>query len=64
VHGIAPHEVLAVGDMPNDVPMLQWAGKSYAVANAHPEVLDVADQVIGSNDEDAVADLIESLLAP
>ena len=61
--GVAPHEVLAVGDMPNDVPMLQWAGQSYAVANAHPEVLDVADDVIGSNDDDAVAVLIESLLA-
>jgi Cof subfamily protein (haloacid dehalogenase superfamily) len=62
-HGIAPHEVWAVGDMPNDVPMLQWAGRAYAVANAHPEVVAVADDVIGSNDEDAVAQLIEGLLA-
>ncbi len=61
--GIEPHEVLAVGDMPNDVPMLQWAGRSYAVANAHPEVVKVADEVVGSNDEDAVAVLIEGLLA-
>ena len=63
LHGVAPHEVLAVGDMPNDVPMLQWAGRAYAVANAHPEVLAVADEIIDSNDDDAVADLIESLLA-
>jgi Cof subfamily protein (haloacid dehalogenase superfamily) len=62
-HGVAPHEVLAVGDMPNDLPMLQWAGRSYAVANAHPSVLEVADEVIGSNDEDAVAVLIEGLLS-
>jgi Cof subfamily protein (haloacid dehalogenase superfamily) len=61
-NGIAPHEVLAVGDMPNDIPMLQWAGRSYAVANAHPAVIEVADEVIGSNDEDAVAALIEGLL--
>jgi Cof subfamily protein (haloacid dehalogenase superfamily) len=61
-HGIAPHEVLAVGDMPNDIPMLQWAGRSYAVANAHPAVVEVADEVIGTNDEDSVAQLIESLL--
>jgi Cof subfamily protein (haloacid dehalogenase superfamily) len=60
---IAPHEVLAVGDMPNDLPMLQWAGRSYAVANAHPSVVEVADEVIGSNDEDAVAALIEGLLS-
>jgi hydroxymethylpyrimidine pyrophosphatase-like HAD family hydrolase len=49
--------------MPNDVPMLQWAGRSYAVANAHRDVLEVADEVIASNDEDAVAGLIEQLLA-
>jgi Cof subfamily protein (haloacid dehalogenase superfamily) len=62
--GIVPHEVLAVGDMPNDVPMLQWAGRSYAVANAHPDVIEVADEVVGSNDDDAVAGLIEDLLTP
>ena len=61
-NGIAPHEVLAVGDMPNDLPMLQWAGRSYAVSNAHPSVIAIADEVTGSNDEDAVAQLIEQLL--
>ena len=61
-HGIAPDEVAAIGDMPNDVPMLQWAGRSYAVANAHPSARAAADEVVGSNDEDAVAVLIESLL--
>jgi Cof subfamily protein (haloacid dehalogenase superfamily) len=62
-HGIPAAEVVAIGDMPNDLPMLQWAGRSYAVANAHPEVRAVADEVVASNDEDAVARLIESLLA-
>lgn len=61
-HGIAANEVVAIGDMPNDVPMLQWAGRSYAVANAHWAALAAADSVLGSNDEDAVAALIESLL--
>jgi len=61
-HGITPGEVAAIGDMPNDVPMLQWAGASYAVANAHPAALAAADEVLASNDEDAVAVLIESLL--
>ena len=49
--------------MPNDIPMLQWAGMSYAVANAHPAVIEVADEVIASNDDDAVAEVIEHLLA-
>ena len=38
--------------MPNDVPMLEWAGRGVAVANAHPDVLAAADEVTASNDED------------
>ncbi len=34
--GVAAEDVVAFGDMPNDLPMLAWAGTSYAVANAHP----------------------------
>ena len=48
-------EVIAFGDMPNDLPMLEWAGTGVAVANAHPSVLAAADEVTGSNDEDGVA---------
>jgi hydroxymethylpyrimidine pyrophosphatase-like HAD family hydrolase len=44
--------------MPNDLPMLAWAGRGVAVANAHPEVLAAADEVTGSNDEDGVADYL------
>jgi Cof subfamily protein (haloacid dehalogenase superfamily) len=62
-HGIEPAEVVTIGDMPNDVPMLEWAGVSYAVANGHPAALAAAGEVLGSNDDDAVAQLIESLLA-
>jgi hypothetical protein len=53
---------VAIGDMPNDVPMLRWAGRSYAVANAHPAAQAAADEVVASNDDDAVAALLESLL--
>jgi Cof subfamily protein (haloacid dehalogenase superfamily) len=62
-HGITADEVVAVGDMPNDVAMLEWAGRAYAVGNAHPSVLAVADEVLPSNDDDGVATLIEKLLA-
>ena len=61
-HGISAAEVVAIGDMPNDVPMLLWAGTSYAVANAHPAAIEAAGAVVGSNEDDAVATLIESLL--
>jgi Cof subfamily protein (haloacid dehalogenase superfamily) len=53
--GIAAEDVLAFGDMPNDVPMLTWAGHSVAMANAHPAVRAVADEVTLSNEEDGVA---------
>ena len=50
---------VAFGDMPNDVPMLAWAGHSVAVANAHPDVLGLVDEVTASNDDDGVAQVLE-----
>lgn len=60
--GIAAAEVVALGDMPNDLPMLAWAGTSYAMANAHPTVREAADHLAASNDDDGVARVIEALL--
>lgn len=62
--GIPADEVVAFGDMPNDIPMLAWAGRAVAVANAHPAVQAVADEVTASNDEDGVAAVLEELLTP
>jgi hypothetical protein len=62
--GVDPAEVLVFGDMPNDVPMMGWAGWGrVAVANAHPAVLAVADEVTLSNDEDGVAVYLDRLLS-
>jgi Cof subfamily protein (haloacid dehalogenase superfamily) len=61
--GIDASEVVAVGDMPNDLAMLDWAGTGVAVANAAPEVLDAADEVTAANTEDGVARLLERILA-
>jgi Cof subfamily protein (haloacid dehalogenase superfamily) len=61
--GIAQHQVVAVGDMPNDLAMLEWAGTSVAVANAQQSVLEVADQVTASNLDDGVALLLERIIA-
>lgn len=60
-YGADRHEVIAFGDMPNDIPMLAWAGHGVAVANAHPRVLEVADEVTASNDDDGVALVLERL---
>jgi hydroxymethylpyrimidine pyrophosphatase-like HAD family hydrolase len=57
--GIAKADVVAFGDMPNDIPMLTWAGHGVAMDNAHPEVRAVADEVTASNAEDGVAQVLE-----
>ncbi|GAA2051550.1 HAD family hydrolase [Streptomyces cheonanensis] len=62
-HGIAPGEVVAFGDMPNDLEMLRWAGRAYAMANAHPAVLAAAGRRTLSHQKDGVAVVIEQLLA-
>ncbi|MCX4639475.1 Cof-type HAD-IIB family hydrolase [Streptomyces sp. P9-2B-2] len=60
--GIAPEEVVAFGDMPNDIAMLSWAGTSYAMANAHPDVLAATTRRTASNNDDGVAAVIERIL--
>jgi Cof subfamily protein (haloacid dehalogenase superfamily) len=60
--GVDASDVVAFGDMPNDIPMLMWAGRGVAVANAHPDVIAVADEVCASNEDDGPAQVIEALL--
>ena len=62
--GLGAADVWVFGDMPNDLPMIAWAGTSFAVANAHPDVLAAADHVCPSNDEDGVAQILERLVSP
>ena len=57
--GVARADVIAFGDMPNDVDMLRWAGHGVAMGNGHPDVLAVADEVTASNAEDGVALVLE-----
>ncbi|MBC2902863.1 Cof-type HAD-IIB family hydrolase [Streptomyces cupreus] len=61
--GISHEEVVAFGDMPNDVEMLTWAGRSYAMGNAHPDVVAAASGRTVANNDDGVAVVIERLLA-
>ena len=62
-HGVVAADVVAFGDMPNDIPMLSWAGHAVAVENAHPEVHAVADEVTATNDDDGVARVLERLFS-
>lgn len=61
--GIVAHEVVAFGDMPNDLELIRWAGLGVAVANAHPVLREAADEVTASNDDDGVALVIERVLS-
>ncbi|MCE7004875.1 Cof-type HAD-IIB family hydrolase [Kibdelosporangium philippinense] len=57
--GIGRADIVAFGDMPNDIPMLEWAGHGVAMSNAHPDALAVADEVTAANSEDGVAQVLE-----
>ena len=59
--GIASDEVVAFGDMPNDVPLLTWAGTSYAMANGHETAAAAATHRAPHHDEDGVAQVLEEL---
>ncbi|MFJ8335196.1 HAD family hydrolase [Streptomyces sp. NPDC094437] len=60
--GLKAADTIAFGDMPNDIPMFAWATRGVAMANAHPELRAVADEVTASNDEDGIAVVLEGLL--
>lgn len=55
-------DVVAFGDMPNDVPMLRWAGRGYAMADGHAEAIAAADAVAPPCSQDGVAQVLEVLL--
>ncbi|MGQ0482482.1 MAG: HAD family hydrolase [Pseudonocardia sp.] len=57
--GVEQADVIAFGDMPNDLAMLRWAGHGVAMGNAHPTVLAAADEVTAPNTEDGVALVLE-----
>lgn len=57
--GVDAEHVVAFGDMPNDVPMLQWAGHGVAMFNAHADALKAADEITAPNSEDGIALVLE-----
>ena len=54
---------MAFGNGYNDVHMLRWAGLGVAISGAVPEVLEVADRVAPSIEDDGAAQVLEELLA-
>ena len=54
-------KIVVFGDSVNDIPMFQVADEAYAVENALPELKKYATAVIGSNEEDGVAEYLQQL---
>jgi Cof subfamily protein (haloacid dehalogenase superfamily) len=61
-NGIDPVNAVAFGDMPNDFEMIAWAGHGVAMANGHPELKRIAQEVALSNDEHGVARILDRLI--
>lgn len=55
-------DTIAFGDMPNDIPMFTWSTHSVAMANAHPALKAIADEVTSSNEDDGIAEVLDRLL--
>lgn len=62
--GIDQADVVAFGDMPNDVEMLRWVGHGFAMHGGHAEALAAAQHVAPPVIEDGVAQVLETFLAP
>lgn len=56
--GIEPENVIAFGDGQNDRSIIEYAGVGVAMANAVPEILELADEVTKSNDEDGIVEML------
>ncbi|GAA2136792.1 HAD family hydrolase [Glycomyces algeriensis] len=61
--GIDAEHVVAFGDAPTDVPMLAWAGRSWAVANAHSAATAAATDQCPANFDDGGDAVIEVLVS-
>ena len=57
-HGISREEIICIGDSPNDISMIQYAGLGVCVANGHNYIKNMADYICPSNNEDGVAHVI------
>ncbi|MGN1416413.1 MAG: HAD family hydrolase [Oscillospiraceae bacterium] len=60
--GISAAEVMAFGDYLNDLSMIEYAGESCAMENAHPLLKQAAKHIVPSNDEHGVTETIKKVI--
>ncbi len=61
-YNIKPEEIITIGDNRNDISMLTYAGLGVAVGNSGKDIKDISDYVTVSNEEDAIAQIIEEFI--
>lgn len=61
-YNLTKDEMIAVGDGCNDLPMIEYASLGVAMANADKEVIEKANYVTLSNEEDGVAKVIDKFI--
>jgi Cof subfamily protein (haloacid dehalogenase superfamily) len=57
-YGVDQQDVMAIGDAPNDISMLEWAGIGVGMVNGWMKTLEAADVLVASNDHGGVAEAI------
>lgn len=62
VTGIKREEIMAFGDGYNDLSMIRYAGFGVAMGNARDTVIENADYIAKSNDEDGIAEVLEKFV--
>ncbi|MGI6229878.1 MAG: HAD family hydrolase [Tractidigestivibacter sp.] len=62
-YGITPDEVIAFGDSMNDYSILRFVGHPYVMGNARYALKQIAENVIGTNEEHAVQQEMRRILA-
>ena len=61
-YGVSPSEAVYFGDDNDDIEPIKNCGLGVAVSNAIPSVLDAADHITESNDQDGVAKCLEKII--
>ncbi|MFW2512537.1 HAD family hydrolase [Demequina sp. SO4-13] len=62
--GVELEHTVTAGDGNNDTEMLKWAGHSAAMASAPEHVRTIANEVLGSVEDDGILPLLERLIDP
>lgn len=58
---ISKEEIVAIGDNVNDKKMIQEAGLGVAMGGSTPEIIQIADDVTTSNNEEGVAKVLQKI---